>query len=761
MDRLHASSMCELLKAAALASMTAVLVGSVAYAQDTTAGLAGQKSPARNSPARPGPGNNTVPLDPGPRTQIPSLPRAPNEPQAKTPLGTNTAATDGTGPSKIAEGLQPLSVARPGAGSKVSIGNDQASPKIPGPQGASQGLSQGSAQGTAQGSPQGTAQGSPQGTAQGSPQGTSAPPSGSPLGPEVVVRTPDRQAVGKTGQDAPPAGEMRRRADQNRLLPLRGDNENHVFANGSGAARANEAALVRDKMGRLGAFAQQQAADGANGQFNGCGAPNAPANGPHAQPQPELSDEDWRILLGRDQRLCGNADLGQARRDINNRLQQAQNAPEPKRPAAPRVALRDPDSPQLKSPFAGRDMLVDRWGRTLAEAPAWSNTIRIKIPLLPRQRFSHWYFDALRRSDPVKYQDYIRSEAKIDGYSGELETVTDGDGRTSWYPAEEVVIVDVRRDDPQLENIKALAVDVASGEMNWLEYGLALAKHGLTEHPLFKKESDALIARYRGSPFGEHAVNFALADDQTRDKVNIVMQAMPPVAMTMNGGAGMPRGAGSGVPAPRPTILDGHAVQRPPLDGAAVRPPLTNVGRGGKALDGAFFAQKDYGKNFSKDGALSGRPVRDVAANLMRGTLKPEDVPVEFVRHGNSVFILNTRSSNALELAGIPRSMWRVRDMTGQADAEGRMQAQFTRNKLDVDGFRLIRPEPGKNFFETPDRKKFFPTDDPRIWKTEDGEIFKGLERHGLRWAPEAKYNEENLPKVDPNWWKDTPESGK
>jgi hypothetical protein len=718
MDRLHASSICERFKAAALASMAAVLVSSIAYAQDTTVGLAGQKPPARNGPA---------PLDPGPRTQIPTLPRAANEPQAKKPPDTNTAATDGTGPSKIAEGLLPLSVPRPGAGSKVSIATDQPSPNPPFPQG----MAQGSPQGTAQGSPQGADVSVPRGdtppelTPAPKGQGSdSTPPTGSSLGPEVVVRSPDREPVVKKRQDAPPAGEMRRRADQNALLPPRGDNENHVFANGPGAARANEAALVRDKMGRLGAFAQQ-AAGGTNGQFNGCGAQNVPANGPNAQPQPELNDEDWRILLGLDKPGCGNGAFGQRRRDIENRLKQAaqqqgQSAPEPKGPSAPRVALRDPDSPLLKSPLAGRDTLVDRWGRTLAEAPAWSDTIRIKIPLLSRQRFGHWYFDALRQEDPVKYQEYIRSEAKIDRLSGELVTITDGDGRTSWYPAEEVVVVDVRRDDPQLENIKTLAVDVASGEMNWLEYGMALVKHGLTEHPLFKKESDELVARYRGTPFGEHAANFVLADDETRDKVNTVMQAMPPIAMTMNGGAGVPRGTGSGVPARPASITDG--------------PPLTAIRRDATRLDGAFFAQKTFNKNFSAEGVFGGRSVRDVAGDLFRGTLRPHSVPVEVIRRGDNVFILNTRSANALELAGIPRSMWRLRDVTGDPARERQLNDQFTRNNLGADGFKIVKD--GK------------------------GGTFEGLPRNGLRYARESGYHDENLPKVDPNWWKDTPESG-
>lgn len=59
--------------------------------------------------------------------------------------------------------------------------------------------------------------------------------------------------------------------------------------------------------------------------------------------------------------------------------------------------------------------------------------------------------------------------------------------------------------------------------------------------------------------------------------------------------------------------------------------------------------------------------------------------------HTGGALILNTRSAQALEEAGVPRSQWSVSDMTGDAGAEDRLSGQLTRNGLDSRGTSTVR----------------------------------------------------------------------
>jgi len=104
------------------------------------------------------------------------------------------------------------------------------------------------------------------------------------------------------------------------------------------------------------------------------------------------------------------------------------------------------------------------------------------------------------------------------------------------------------------------------------------------------------------------------------------------------------------------------------------------------ALDNAAFAQKTFSQTFSSGGRFAGQTIDDVAAGLRSGAMKPADVPIEFiVRDGNSL-ILNTRSAQALQQAGIPRSAWNAIDMTGDAAAQARLSGQLQRNGLTSQG---------------------------------------------------------------------------
>ena len=80
-----------------------------------------------------------------------------------------------------------------------------------------------------------------------------------------------------------------------------------------------------------------------------------------------------------------------------------------------------------------------------------------------------------------------------------------------------------------------------------------------------------------------------------------------------------------------------------------------------------------------------------MAAALRAGTLRPRDVPVDAVHRGGHDLIVNTRSSQALTRAGVPRAQWAVRDRTGERDVEQRLSAQLARNRLDASGTPTVR----------------------------------------------------------------------
>lgn len=73
--------------------------------------------------------------------------------------------------------------------------------------------------------------------------------------------------------------------------------------------------------------------------------------------------------------------------------------------------------------------------------------------------------------------------------------------------------------------------------------------------------------------------------------------------------------------------------------------------------------------------------------------MKPADVLIEYiVRNGNNL-MLNTRSAQALQRAGIPRSQWNAVNVTGNTAEEARLTAQLRRNGLHSTG--ILNPTPG------------------------------------------------------------------
>lgn len=90
----------------------------------------------------------------------------------------------------------------------------------------------------------------------------------------------------------------------------------------------------------------------------------------------------------------------------------------------------------------------------------------------------------------------------------------------------------------------------------------------------------------------------------------------------------------------------------------------------------ANFAQTTIrsDRTFSAEGQqiysdIAGYPIRtvdDLSGALRRGDINPSDVPVDFVDMNGSRLILNTRTSTALQDAGIPQSQWFGTQRTGQ-----------------------------------------------------------------------------------------------
>jgi len=106
-------------------------------------------------------------------------------------------------------------------------------------------------------------------------------------------------------------------------------------------------------------------------------------------------------------------------------------------------------------------------------------------------------------------------------------------------------------------------------------------------------------------------------------------------------------------------------------------------------LDNAAFAQKTFSQTFSSGGKFAGQTIDDVAGALRSGTMKAGDVPIEYIVRDGSTLMLNTRSAQALQQAGIPRAQWNAVNMTGNAAAEARLTGQLQRNGLDSTGHRF------------------------------------------------------------------------
>lgn len=81
----------------------------------------------------------------------------------------------------------------------------------------------------------------------------------------------------------------------------------------------------------------------------------------------------------------------------------------------------------------------------------------------------------------------------------------------------------------------------------------------------------------------------------------------------------------------------------------------------------------------------------DVASDLRSGILSPSQVPVNYVQRGGINLIDNTRSSIALQEAGVPMSQWNLVNKTGSLRVETAITDKLVRNGLTNTGTNTVR----------------------------------------------------------------------
>ena len=81
---------------------------------------------------------------------------------------------------------------------------------------------------------------------------------------------------------------------------------------------------------------------------------------------------------------------------------------------------------------------------------------------------------------------------------------------------------------------------------------------------------------------------------------------------------------------------------------------------------------------------------------INNGKISVSDIPIEYINRDGNILILNTRSSQALTQAGVPRNEWIAIDRTGEPLFESLLDGQLSRNKLTSEGIAVVRKSGGK-----------------------------------------------------------------
>ncbi|WES32020.1 hypothetical protein [Varunaivibrio sulfuroxidans] len=108
-------------------------------------------------------------------------------------------------------------------------------------------------------------------------------------------------------------------------------------------------------------------------------------------------------------------------------------------------------------------------------------------------------------------------------------------------------------------------------------------------------------------------------------------------------------------------------------------------------IKNARYAPKTYSLMFDARSPFAGMSVEDVSSALRSGSIKPSDVPINYIVRDGNTLILNTRSSQALKAAKISPPKWRVINRTGSDKYEIMLSNQLRRNKLTSEGVDTVR----------------------------------------------------------------------
>ena len=115
----------------------------------------------------------------------------------------------------------------------------------------------------------------------------------------------------------------------------------------------------------------------------------------------------------------------------------------------------------------------------------------------------------------------------------------------------------------------------------------------------------------------------------------------------------------------------------------------------------ANFAQTGFREAFSKTGVnelrkitgMTFNTIDDLAGALQSGAVSASRIPVNIIKRGANTLILNTRTAQALERAGIPRRLWNAVDQSGVQKFEQMLSDQLKRTQLSPVGTPLTFPE--------------------------------------------------------------------
>ncbi|MEG4074507.1 S8 family serine peptidase [Microcoleus sp. Pol14D5] len=111
-------------------------------------------------------------------------------------------------------------------------------------------------------------------------------------------------------------------------------------------------------------------------------------------------------------------------------------------------------------------------------------------------------------------------------------------------------------------------------------------------------------------------------------------------------------------------------------------------------INEAYFSQTSYSNIWDKEKSRLFNWTHDELVDaLKKGSVKISDVEVDYIKRDGKRFILNTRTSMALEEAGIPRSQWNIVNRSGQEFFENSLTDQLRRNKLANQQGKLNLPE--------------------------------------------------------------------